>query len=132
MISRRRVHIAVGILANGRPSALNCSLRTCKQKKKKRKKKTIRRGVNGFQCLRCSILENVAISDKYSATDYSEKFKEIMKSAKPFPHISLRNFIDNSSNFVEQLETELQEFPNYGRKAKRSLPTRIKTTDFKK
>ncbi|CAJ0577872.1 unnamed protein product, partial [Mesorhabditis spiculigera] len=79
---------------------------------------------------RCVELQNVSISPEHLTKQFERAFRDKFYAARPFAHISLRNFVDNSENFVERLEEELQTYENWHRK-ENDLYSLYQTTDFK-
>ncbi|CAI4221110.1 unnamed protein product [Auanema sp. JU1783] len=61
---------------------------------------------------------------------FFKTFRENFFDRRPFPHYLFQNFIENSSGVVEDLELELQEFPNWKRK-ENDLYSLYQTNDFK-
>ncbi|CAB3411156.1 unnamed protein product [Caenorhabditis bovis] len=79
---------------------------------------------------RSVVLELCHISNEYQTKTFTEAFRHQYIHSEPFPHWQLRNFIDNSSNFVEKIETELQNFGEWKRK-ENDLYSLYQTDDLK-
>ncbi|CAD6195716.1 unnamed protein product [Caenorhabditis auriculariae] len=81
---------------------------------------------------RSVVLNFINLNAKYTL---GEKFKKdfmkvLEKDHSPFPHWQLRNIVDNSSNIVEVIEEELQNFGEWKRK-ENDLYSLYQTVDFK-
>ncbi|CAI5441490.1 unnamed protein product [Caenorhabditis angaria] len=79
---------------------------------------------------RSAILETCHINQKYFEDSFKESFRQGLQGCSPFPNWQIRNFIDNSDNFVERLEEELQNFEEWKRK-ENDLYSLYQTDDLK-